>query len=97
MTANTPLVASAAAATATDLSQEASAGVLEWVLIAALVALAAAYLWRTWFGRRGKGCAGCGSAKSCAIAKQADGCAAGGPEPDEQRRVTLPPSPGRSR
>ncbi|MQX37184.1 hypothetical protein [Roseospira navarrensis] len=58
-----------ASTTAVDLSREATSGVLEIALVAILMALALGYLWRTYLGRRRKGCAHCGSARTCQAAR----------------------------
>lgn len=65
-----------------DLSHEASTGLFEIALIAVVVALATAYLWRTYFRRRRKGkggCAGCASAGDGPCPLQPD--PGGGPAP----------------
>ncbi|MBB4266639.1 hypothetical protein [Roseospira visakhapatnamensis] len=52
-----------------DLSHEAAGTPWEWGLVALAVALALAFLWRSYFGRRKPACASCGKAGGCSVTR----------------------------
>ena len=97
------MTATDATAPVVDLSHEASTGLFEVALIAVVVALAAAYLWRTYFRRRGKGkgggCASCGSAAQCPMQPGQEAKQGAGHDPDAEAgcdaaRMTLAQAAG---
>lgn len=53
------------------LASEAAVSWSDIAIVAVVIALAVAYLWKTYFSRRRTGCAGCGKARSCPVAEQA--------------------------
>ncbi|WP_299444096.1 hypothetical protein [uncultured Rhodospira sp.] len=67
--ATTPALADAAPTV--NLATEASTGLVEILLVGAVVAVALVYLWRSYFGRRRPACASCGKAKACPAATNA--------------------------
>ncbi len=86
------MTATDATASVVDLSHEASTGLFEIALIALMVALAAAFLWRTYFRRKrkGGGCASCGSAAQCPMQPGQEAKQGAGTTPTPKRDAMRP-------